>query len=351
MNNNEELIKLIKNALTKESDEMEGQQTIELQNIDACAMDAGFVETPLMTPEQIIEMLHLNDPNIEGHINTPGDMSGDAQGDWESPYNKGYSGIVVPEDMDLNKIVQSIIDDDTVGANKAIVEFAQDSVTVEQGVDYTLYIKPGDQLTSQTIIGQVTLNGETKPIRSIFTSGTVEEDIDGSFHQVFKDSCNRHFIVKNYTYGIEDNVIDTEFISQINDKFKNEAQLHQLITDNLCESVLPYILCNRYKFKIPFITRPNGRDIFEDYMKDVQDKRERYSKDMKKLGTEENIKATNGNRRKLNELGNRIIARRYKHYLDIKDLYYIHRETLRPCECDYKYTDCKYLAYLHNMKT
>lgn len=337
--NNEELMRIINEVLVRENDEHEGQQTLDLTNIDVCAVDSGFVDTPLMSPEQIVEMLHLNDPNISGHINTDGLSD-----------KKGYSGIVVPDNMDLNKIVQAIIDDNTIGPNKVIVEFAQDSVAVEKGVDYILYVKPGEQLTSKTIIGKVTVNNETKPIRSIFSSGEVEADIDGSFNKVF-DNCNRHIIIKNYAYGMDDNVVDTTFINKINDKFKNEAQLHQLITDNLCESVLPFILSKRYTFKLPFITRPDGRDIFQKFMDDVKDVRERYAKDMKKLGTEENIKATNGNRKKLNQLGDRIIQRRYKHYLDIKDLYVHHKDTFNPCEYDKEYTDCKKLAYLHSMST
>lgn len=194
------------------------------------------------------------------------------------------------------------------------------------------------------------MNGETKPIRSIFSSGTVEQTPSGDFNRVY-ENCPRHIIISNYTYGIEDNVVDTTFIETINNRFKNEAQLHQLITDNLCESVLPYILCNRYKSRIRFITRPDGRDIFSDYMEDVKKVREQYSKDMQKLGTEENIRKTNGNRRKIRELGDRIIARRYKHYLDIKELYYVHRDECKPCEYDKSYTDCKYLAHLHGMKT
>lgn len=290
-----------------------------------------------MTPEQIIEMFHLNDPNIEGSI---------------QDYKGGYSGIMVPENMDMNKIVQAIIDDNTIGPTKAIIEFAQDSVFNENGVDYTLYVKPGEQLTSNTIIGQVTVDEQTKPIRSIFATGEVEATPDGlDYKRVFPDNCNRHIIINNFTFGFEDNIIDTSFIEEINNKFKNEAQLHQLITDNLCESVLPFILCKRYKKKLPLITRPDGRKYFSDFMKKVEKVREQYSKDMQKIGTEENIRKTNGNRRKMNALGDRIIERRYKHYLNIKDLYMNHRDSYDPCEYDKEYTDCKYLCVNHSMET
>ena len=81
-------MKYIQSALTIGSDEMEGQQTVDFSQIDACSIDGGFTKTPLLTPEQIIEMFHLNDPNIEGSI---------------QDYKGGYSGIIVPENMDMNK--------------------------------------------------------------------------------------------------------------------------------------------------------------------------------------------------------------------------------------------------------
>lgn len=88
---NEELLKLLKTALTVDSDEMEGQQTVDFSSIDACSIDSGLVRTPILTPEQIISMLHLNDPNL-GFQETSG-------------AEPGYSDIMLPSDVDMNALV------------------------------------------------------------------------------------------------------------------------------------------------------------------------------------------------------------------------------------------------------
>lgn len=356
-----ELLKKIQAALVKHTDEMEGKQVIDITGIDACALDSGFIEKPLLTPDDINKMLHFSDfvkptppsSDMTGDM-TPG-MGGLGAGLGTNPFGE-WGKIALPEGVDLNDIAQKIIDDDTVGPTKAIIEFAQDSVYNKDGVDYELYVNPGEQLTASTIIGRVKIDGETKPIRSIFATGNVEQNNDGSYMRLLSDSCNRHIIINNYTIGFEDEIVDTNKIEAIGNNFKKEAELHQLITDNLCESVMPYILQKRHL--LPLFSalgiiqlRPNGRDIYQDFMKDVEKVRDKYQKDMKKLGTEENIKKTNGSTKKIKALGDKIINRRYKHYLNIKELYFEKKKSLPKCEYDASYEDCKYLAFDNGTKT
>lgn len=350
-----ELLRQIQTALVKHTDEMEGKQTIDITGIDACALDSRFVEKPLLTPDDINNMLHFSDFTKTPPADDSG--TGDAGfGDDNKTNPFGIWGkIAAPDGVDLNEIAQKIIDDDTVGPTKAIIEFAQSAVQNEDGVEYSLYVKPGEQLTNKTIIGHVKVNGETKPIKSIFATGEVEQNTDGTYKHLLSDECNRHIVINNYTIGFEEDIVNTEYIQSINDKFKKEAQLHQLITDNLCEAVMPRILTKRYSVPLPSILgiiqlRPDGRDIYQKYMKTVENLRERYAKDMKNMGTEENIKKTNGSPKKLKALGFSIIDRRYKHYLDIKRLYE-ERKNLSKCECDFEFKDCKYLAWDKGTKT
>lgn len=350
-----ELLKQIQSALIKHSDEMEGKQVIDITGIDACALDSRFVEKPLLTPEDINQMLHFSDYMKPPTAGEDADASATPGFNPQTNPFGIWGQIAVPDGADLNEIAQKIIDDDTVGPTKAIIEFAQDSIQNENGVDYTLYVKPGEHLTTNTIIGQVVQNDESKPIRSIFATGEVEQNQDGTYKHLLSNECNRHIVINNYTIGFEDNIVNTDYIQEINDKFKKEAQLHQLITDNLCESSLPRILLKRYLIPLPPVLgivhlRPDGRDIFEDFMDDVEKVRENYSKDLKKLATEDNIKKTNGSAKKIKELGFKIIDRRYQHYLNIKKKY-SDRLSLDKCEYDFAYTDCKYLAWEKGKKT
>jgi hypothetical protein len=132
-------------------------------------------------------------------------------------------------------------------------------------------------------------------------------------------------------------------------KFKKEAYLKQFIGDNLCESVLPYILLNRYKEYVYRFTfgggseidyRENGREIYGHYMDIVNDIRNQYVEDMKNIGTEENVRKTNGNMRKLNKLGMDVIDRRNKYIADIVYMYEEYKTTLGKCEYDPEYDDC-----------
>ena len=51
-------------AMTFTSDEMEGIQTVNIEDIDICSNDYMDTEIPDMTIQQIIDLFHFNDPNI-----------------------------------------------------------------------------------------------------------------------------------------------------------------------------------------------------------------------------------------------------------------------------------------------
>ena len=113
-------------------------------------------------------MLHLNDfspvrenqseypgkgpqvPNADDR-NAPGTNSNPFSGDKskepsdeEHLQNTGYDNIKIPDDAELDDIVNAIINDDSVGPTRAIVEFAQPCIRDEKGVDFKFLVKPGE---------------------------------------------------------------------------------------------------------------------------------------------------------------------------------------------------------------
>ena len=135
--------------------------------------------------------------------------------------------------------------------------------------------------------------------------------------------------------------------------YLHEAYLNQFISDNLCDSLLPWILLRRhtsYKYTgIKRKERQNGREIFHDFMEYIEKIRKEYLEDMKGRGTEESLRKTNGNIRKINAIGYSIIDRRKKYISDLVYAYREYRETLPNAEFDPKYSDCKFLAYVHKI--
>lgn len=408
------LEQLIMNAITVPSDEYEGQQVIDLNDINLCGADYIPTEEPYYTPNQINTLFHFNDPNIAGTKNknnpndgitgSPGVDDGVGKGSYPSSlyqntddmadentkkgtdsglisngsignnsgnnnvndnieHNKyDFTTVAVPDDVNTDDIVNAIINDKTSSeSNHAIVEFATPSLQDEKGVDYTLYVKPGQKLTSDTIIGNVTLNGVTKPIRSIFSSGTVLADETGKdFYHLYKSAgANRHIVIENFTYVGEIKEINTDAIDKIKSRFESEAYITELVTDNICESILPWILMRRYtsykyKWGTDFMrvreVRPNGRELFGKYLKYVDKLRNDYLNDLKSLGSEDNIKTTKGNPNKVDAVGNSILDRRTKYVNDILYAYQEYKETIDKCEYDPEFSDCKYLALNHKIK-
>ena len=78
--------------------------------------------------------------------NEPGTNSNPLSGDKseKASENTGYDNIKIPDDAELDDIVNKIINDDSVGPSRAIVEFAQPCIRDEKGVDFKFLVKPGE---------------------------------------------------------------------------------------------------------------------------------------------------------------------------------------------------------------
>ena len=88
---------------------------------------------------------NADDRNALGTNSNP--LSGDKSkepSDEEHPKNTGYDNIKIPDDAELDDIVNEIINDDSVGPTRAIVEFAQPCIRDEKGVDFKFLVKPGE---------------------------------------------------------------------------------------------------------------------------------------------------------------------------------------------------------------
>lgn len=89
-------------------------------------------------------------------------------------------------------------DDNDGGCQSAIIEFAAETGDVP-AEEYNIFVKPGDSIDERTIIGECIQDGKMKPIRSIFSKGTVREDLDdGGFGRLYKTVASRHIIVDCY---------------------------------------------------------------------------------------------------------------------------------------------------------
>ena len=81
----------------------------------------------------------------------------------------------------------------------------------------------------------------------------------------------------------------------------------------------------------------------------VDEIRKQYQDDLKDMASEDSIKNCNGNIRKMNNLGQQIIERRKKYVTDIIACYTDYKNTVDLSEYDPEYSDCKYLAYAHDI--
>jgi hypothetical protein len=356
------LEKMVMETLTVESDESEGTQSISLDFINACSPDYTPMDEPVMTAEQINHMLHLDDPSIfpdrrqPNRQNVPGDIAPSAEDENTEEPDDSYPD---PGDDEFDKMAQAIIDDKSVGPMDVIVEFAQPCIRDPRGVDYKLSVKPGQSITADTIIGSIKMDEQQKLVRSIFSSGTVAATEDGNrFKRIMEETgANRHIIIENCELSGDIPEVHTEHIDEITEQFKKEAYLFEFITGNLCESSLPWILGRRYDSWIPpflmgkpIIMRPNGRELFADFMEYVNEIRETYKEDLEKMTGEDSIRSSADSVSSLNSLGYRIIERRKKYYRDIVNAWKEHRNTIAHCEYDQEYSDCKYMAYAHDVE-
>ena len=209
--------KIIMQGLTVNTDEIEGQQVIDLSMLNLCSVDqySSFTDDTDMSIQDYIDSVN-NDPDIQKIINS------------------------TPED--LPNIINDIKTD-----NRIIIEFADATINDPNPVEYKISVKPGQTINNNTIIGYIKQKGELKEIKSIWETGTVMSvNNDTEYFHLYPDSCNRHIVLTNCKTG-SGSTMDISILENLNDQFKEEGYLYSLITNNLAQSLLPYILSNRVR--------------------------------------------------------------------------------------------------------
>lgn len=230
-----EQLEKIKKDLTVLTDEAEGTQSISLDLINIC------------------------DPDNDGTV---------------KKLNKS------PEEI-MDDIANKIDNDDVIVYT--VIEFGDDYVLGDK-LKYRLEIKPGP-IKIGDIIATIEQNGVTKKIRSKFEGIVLGQD--KKYEHLYPEA-DRHIIIKEVKQCKLDEKLSLEDLAdkfpdtgdfnynpenpddplvKIQEKFKLNSELYTLIKDNLCESVLPRILCNRYKGNSSTYndSLPNGLERFENY--------------------------------------------------------------------------------------
>ena len=216
---------LITKALTIDTDEIEGQQTINLNDINLCAVD--YSKSDITSDYDDFIKSTVSDQSILQNIYDDKDL-------WK---------LIVTPPEDVPDILSDI---DT--STRVIIEFADATVKDPNPVEYSLNVKPGDTIDNNTIIGTVKQDGKMKPIKSIFEKGHVmSKNDDTEFFRLYPSKCNRHIVLDNTLLGMNEDYNIVEDISQINQEFATEGSLYALITNNLCQSLLPCVLARRYR--------------------------------------------------------------------------------------------------------
>ena len=207
---------LIMNALTVETDEKEGQQVINLLDIDACAADYELASDVSLFDNQVLEDLYTDEDLIK-ILNTP------------------------PEKL------PEILNDLNTNTN-VILEFADANVADPNPVKYEITIKPGEAINNDSILGSIEQRGKMKTLKSIFSKGNVKgiNDNQEYFH-LYPSNCSRHIVLENVQPDNGNDYDISRDMEEINDKFKEEGILYALITNNMCQSLLPFILSRRYR--------------------------------------------------------------------------------------------------------
>lgn len=212
---------LITKALTVTTDEVEGQQVIDLDNLNLCAVDYATSDVDSDTDSSLTDM------DILGQIYADDD----------------FMKLII---SDPSNIQEYLMDIDT--STRVIIEFSEATIKDPNPVTYSINIKPGDQITDETIIGYVMQDGEMKTVKSIFSKGTVMSVNDNTdYFRLYPSKCDRHYVLDNVLSGSGNDYDITSQLEELTNKFTNEGVLYALITNNLCQSLLPYVLSHRYR--------------------------------------------------------------------------------------------------------
>ena len=362
----EELSKLLE-KLEVVTDEVGEQQVIELENLDLCAPDnirnmdmpypdradtiekisdivngddiKGLLTHDLLGDKDIMNKIQslIDSKIIDPSLNMP-DMDRDPDDD-----KKNILDLFAVFDKD--KAIQPIYDFPI--ENYAIIEFG-DEYTLGEAVEYTLSVEPGQQLTTDTIIGTIRQGGKIKPIRSIFKTGRIlmNEDGDDFFH-LYPDSCNRHIVVKDFEFGFACDYKE-ETIQGFTDRFMENTMLYNLIKDNIVYSTLPKILQNResrlehfVEFHICFYK--HSHNVYDDFIEDFEDDFENQAKAIEKASSADKLKATRGNDAKVQKCADEANAAR-EAFLNWVISWYNKASSQPKVKYIDNQDDCRYLA-------
>ena len=249
---------------------------------------------------------------------------------------------------------------DPIG-NKVIIEFARDSIK-GPGIEYSLYdaVQGGTGITSDTIFGTCIQNSSQRKIKSIFDSGTVRAAGQSSSIAKVLPKTYRHLIIDDCRTK-SDSVFSEDDMNQMKEDFEMSNNLFTFISNNLCLSVLPHILCEReVEPKIPSVVppAPNGQtDIWLVWKEHYEHTRDNFYNQFAEMSDDDKmneIRNTGTNSKKIKELADKKIQQREdfisgNHQWDsetngIIDLYENYKTRLDKCGYDPSFSDAKGLG-------
>lgn len=364
--------KLIKDLIVN-SDEFEGQNAIDLNNIDLCAPENSYdftMPNPYLPTnmKDIMEQLDIVNKDLEqfnGNSLYNGNNTDTIIKNYDAYITNLIDDIKNGSDNSNNNFnVNNVIDDNGNNTNLSndgyiIIEFG-DEYTLGDKLDYTLHVKPGQQIDSNTIIATITQNGEQKQIRSIFNSGTIlADEKTGDFLRIYPSYATRHIIISNTTVGTGIDY-DIEDMKKYIGKMQTNGMLFSFIKDNLCYSILPSILSKREEKKKHYIKSATGgmvahdtlglcpcspaKDMYNTYIEQYEKTVNNWLKSFKDLCSKDNIKSTRTSSSKMKALSDEIIQKRE---VLLKNIiaFYKSKDSLKECRYTKDGNDCRYLAW------
>lgn len=315
----DELDEVLKSLEVVSDDYTEEQQVIDLEHLDLCApdnirpFDMPYPHRP-NNIDDIRNILGGNDihsliggkvinvnPKLIDYIKTKFDTPTISPAILEVDTSI-FDEIIKP--FEITPGEEPNVEYDYPIDNYAIVEFGDD-YTLGEKVEYSLNIQPGDELDNKTIIGTIKQGGKLKDIRSIFSKGKILKNPDDTFYQIYPDTCNRHFVIKDFEYG-QGFDFDTSEIEVYQDKFIKNTMLYTLIKDNIVYSALPDIILNREPpilHYLPFhvCIFKHSHNIYDDYIEDFEEDYGDKEKMITDSASVEQIKQTKGNTKKIKQ--------------------------------------------------
>ena len=276
-----EKIKDLRSAIKYKTDEFEGQQVINLENIDLCSNN---------------NLLNFYNPELP------------------------YPGIPYDYPTEISKIENQPV----------ILEFARETLN-DDGIDFKLLVSPGDKIQENQNLAIISKGTKSAIVKSIFKSGYIRKDNEtNDFIHAYNNE--RNIVIDNPEYAR--NIIDREYIEEIENNFKEEAELYDLITKYLIYSVYPTILLNSESkeatlakgFLIPANVLPTGKSIYDkltehfektedNYHEELLGVRKPSKKEAKRMGQKmaDKIISVKGNAEKIHEIAMDQINKRQKY--------------------------------------